>query len=218
MTSSIRTVFLGLAALAAAGLGACGGGGGGTGVASLSGGSQGGHVTTTTLGTHDVALLFQKWAQCMRQHGVDMPDPVVNNQGQASVSLAGKPAQGAMDAAMAACQSLQRAAAAAAGGGPTTKKPDAAKLLNFSKCMRAHGLHDFPDPNPGGGLQISGGPGSDLSPDNPTFQRAQTACQPILGSVKGTLRVEGGGPGPGGGPPGGGAVTSGDAVTGGAGK
>jgi hypothetical protein len=196
MTSTIRTVFLGLAALAAVGLAACGGGGTNPGVASLSG-AHGGSVTTTTLGTHDVALLFQKWAQCMRQHGVDMPDPVIDNQGGVSVSITGKPGEGAMQGAMAACESLRQAAQTAARGGAPVEKPDPTKVLNFAKCMRAHGIADFPDPSSGGGLELRGGPGSDLSPNNPTFQAAQTACQPILGSLKGGMRIQAGGPGPG---------------------
>jgi hypothetical protein len=64
----------------------------------------------------------------------------------------------------------------------STNKQDA--MLKYSQCMRAHGVSDFPDPqtSAGGGtaLRISGGPGSDLSPDNPTFQHAQQACKSQL--------------------------------------
>jgi hypothetical protein len=42
--------------------------------------------------------------------------------------------------------------------------------------MRAHGIADFPDPG-SNGISISGGPGSDLNPNNPTFQAASRACQ-----------------------------------------
>jgi len=52
------------------------------------------------------------------------------------------------------------------------------QALKFSKCMRAHGITDFPDPGPGGGIQItSNGPNSDLNPGDPTFVSAQNACQ-----------------------------------------
>ena len=51
-----------------------------------------------------------------------------------------------------------------------------AQLLEFSACMRAHGLKDFPDPS-NGGLQIRVQPGSDLDPSSPQFQNAQKACQ-----------------------------------------
>jgi hypothetical protein len=46
--------------------------------------------------------------------------------------------------------------------------------------MRAHGVADFPDPNAQGQTQISGAPTSDLNPNNPTFQKAQNACQSKL--------------------------------------
>ena len=55
-----------------------------------------------------------------------------------------------------------------------------AAALAFSQCMRAHGVADFPDPNANGQTEISGGPNSDLNPNNPTFQKAQNACQSKL--------------------------------------
>src|ERR1700728_3119617 len=58
-------------------------------------------------------------------------------------------------------------------------------FLNFSKCMRAHGLTNFPDPSTqGGGIQLSGSGG--LNPSAPGFQSSQHACQHLL---------PGGGPG-----------------------
>ena len=50
--------------------------------------------------------------------------------------------------------------------------------------MRAHGLTNFPDPSPGGGINISSGSG--INPASPAFQSAQTAC---------SKRLPGGGPG-----------------------
>jgi len=52
------------------------------------------------------------------------------------------------------------------------------QAVKFTRCMRAHGIADFPDPSAGGGIQISGlGPNSDLNPSNATFVAAQNACQ-----------------------------------------
>lgn len=48
--------------------------------------------------------------------------------------------------------------------------------LNFSKCMRAHGLSNFPDPSGGGGGGIQIPLGSGLNPSSPVFQAAQKAC------------------------------------------
>ncbi|MGO9791490.1 MAG: hypothetical protein ACLP8S_18915 [Solirubrobacteraceae bacterium] len=66
-----------------------------------------------------------------------------------------------------------------AGSGSTT-----AKFLAYSRCMRSHGVSDFPDPStpPGGGVafSIDAGPGSDLNPSNPTYKSANQACQALL--------------------------------------
>jgi hypothetical protein len=50
------------------------------------------------------------------------------------------------------------------------------QALALSVCMRAHGIKDFPDPG-NGGLDLHGGPGSDLDPHNPAFDSALVACQ-----------------------------------------
>ena len=49
--------------------------------------------------------------------------------------------------------------------------------LAFSRCMRAHGISDFPDPSSQGGIALSPKPGGDLDPNNPRFQAANRACQ-----------------------------------------
>jgi hypothetical protein len=46
--------------------------------------------------------------------------------------------------------------------------------------MREHGISDFPDPQPGGGLAIQVEPGSDLDPDNPQYKAADDACKSLL--------------------------------------
>ena len=78
--------------------------------------------------------------------------------------------------ALAACGHGVAATQTSSNAG-STKQNDA---LQFARCMRAHGVGDFPDPSSGGAISISGGPNSDLSPDNPTFQHAQQACRSLL--------------------------------------
>jgi hypothetical protein len=155
-----------------------------------------------------------RFAQCMRQHGVDVPDP--NGNGAITIhSESGGSASGpqsgpaAMDpnsptfqAAQTACQKYMP------NGGPGNLtaqdiKANQQKGLKFSQCMRQHGLPDFPDPqsNPGGGSTFqqsapgSKGPSGGLSingqtfsfdPSSPAFQKAQQACSSILG-IKGGL-------------------------------
>jgi hypothetical protein len=57
-------------------------------------------------------------------------------------------------------------------------------FLSFSACMRSNGITNFPDPGPGGGIQISAGSG--INPFSPAFKAAQAKCKKLL---------------PGGGPP-----------------
>jgi hypothetical protein len=46
--------------------------------------------------------------------------------------------------------------------------------LQLARCMRAHGVSNFPDPRPGGGgIQL--GPG--VNPYTPTFRSAKQACK-----------------------------------------
>jgi hypothetical protein len=65
-------------------------------------------------------------------------------------------------------------AASPSGGDPM----DAA--LAYARCMREHGISDFPDPKPGEGIDIDAGIDAgahpDLDPNNPQFQAANEAC------------------------------------------
>ena len=61
---------------------------------------------------------------------------------------------------------------------PSGDRRDA--LLAYSQCMRDHGISDFPDPEPGGGIAVQAGPGSDLDPNNPQYKAADEACRSLL--------------------------------------
>ena len=69
-------------------------------------------------------------------------------------------------------------------GGAVSGASQMAKDVAYARCMRSHGVSDFPDPTtgPGGGItfQINGRPGSDLDRNNPTFQAADGACRSLL--------------------------------------
>jgi hypothetical protein len=57
-----------------------------------------------------------------------------------------------------------------------------AQFLAFARCMRSHGVSDFPDPTSSGGgvgILLQGGPDSDLNRDNPTFKAANQACRAL---------------------------------------
>ena len=64
--------------------------------------------------------------------------------------------------------------------GPTETGKLAASLA-YSRCMRVHGLPNFPDPKQvaGGGIQISGSQAG-MNPDSPLFLSAEASCGYLL--------------------------------------
>jgi hypothetical protein len=148
-----------------------------------SAGGRGGPAGNSGQSTVGLGGITVQFAQCMRTHGVaNFPDP--NGQGQVQFSGV-NPTSPPFEAAQRAC------AKDAPGGGrhlsAAQQQQAIAQALLFSKCMRSHGITDFPDPqvsSSGGGvgirISIRGGQGSNLDPNNPTFQAAQKACQPLM--------------------------------------
>jgi hypothetical protein len=124
----------------------------------------------------DAAEQMRKFAQCMRAQGIDMPDPEVDGNGGIGFTIGGsdKADPQKVNAAMSKCKQYLPN-----GGEPPRLDPaQVEQMRQFAKCMREHGIADFPDPGDGGAIQIQGGgPGSDLDPNNPTFKAAQQACE-----------------------------------------
>jgi hypothetical protein len=111
---------------------------------------------------------MRDFAKCMREHGVDMPDPKPDGGGMA-VTLGGDGTDRTkLDAAQNACKHLMP-------NGGEMKPPSAEeldKMRRDAKCMRDHGI-DMPDPDPSGkGATRMGGPGDDPS----KFEAAAKAC------------------------------------------
>jgi hypothetical protein len=156
----------------------------------------------TTVPAKDPREAALDFARCMREHGVDMPDPEVGEDGGIGISIgadAGSADAPAMEAAQEACQPALDAALQ-----QDSRKPDPAEearlrenALKFAQCMRDHGV-DLPDPTFEGGGRVmarQGGPGdrSGPDPDSPVFEEAQKACADLMG---GNLQVHRAGPPP----------------------
>ncbi len=71
-------------------------------------------------------------------------------------------------------------AVAACGGSSKPKQQATSRhgnpLLAMSKCMRAHGVTNFPDPS-GHGINLSG---TGVNPRSPAFQAAQATCFKLM--------------------------------------
>lgn len=149
------------------GLQACGGDGGGAG------------GSATAKGASDDAKL-REFAQCMRKNGVDMPDP---KDGKVEIRASAEPGgpgagpkdDSEMEAAQKKCAHLMPN-----GGKPRKPKPEEiAKMRAFSKCMRDHGVGEFPDPKPDGTMLLKAGPGTGIDPESTEFKAAQKACDKL---------------------------------------
>jgi hypothetical protein len=180
-----------LAALGAAlALGACGGSNDNGGGASNK--SQGDKAFEGAL----------NYAKCMRDHGIDVPDPQRVGSGGIKMTMKGGPGadNAKMQAAQKDCQKYMKA-----GGGRAVSAAEKAKVQNamlaYAKCMRQHGVN-MPDPkfsNGGGGVTFElggrgkkGGSTGGPNPESPAFKKADEACHGKLADLpKG---------GPGGGP------------------
>jgi hypothetical protein len=138
----------------------------------------------------------QAYSTCMRKHGVTkFPDAGPHGE----LKLTAGPGTGLdpnsalFKSAEKACQGLQP------GGGPPSpaqQAKDLQRMLDFSRCMRSHGVPGFPDPQTraGGGIQLAIGKDSGVDPNAPQFKAAQQACQKLMPGPRGADGAKGGGP------------------------
>jgi hypothetical protein len=171
---------------------ACSGGGGdkGDGVASLDDGKA---TATTRAGNSgkDFKQMALAYARCLRQHGIDMPDPKFDAAGHMAMQLpsGAGPDDPKFEAADQACKQY------APSGEPEKVDPQLQQqMLAYARCMRQHGIN-IPDPKPGEGINVDGSKG--VNPEDPKYKAADQACQQYMPEGGGG-RVDSGPQGPGG--------------------
>ena len=166
---------------------------------------------TSTDDSVDPERAMVDFTECMRDNGIDMPDPqVVNANGSGNATVSGGPMialnsvpdgeEGDPQAdlgfdpnsdefkeAQEACQSILDEAATAISIDPEVEAEHRQQMLDFAKCMRDHGI-DFPDPtfNDAGGISVAVGSSEadddqGPPPDDEAFQEANDACSDLLG-------------------------------------
>ena len=119
-----------------------------------------------------------EFSHCMRAHGVtNFPDPTSNGlQIPASINARSP----AFQAAQQACKQYLPNG----GAPPATNPSERAAALAFARCMRTHGVPNFPDPaftpSRAPSILVVRGMvfdfGSSLDPKAPAFQHASRAC------------------------------------------
>ncbi|MBC6459214.1 hypothetical protein [Actinomadura sp. HBU206391] len=166
----MRRLALALVLPAVLALAACGGGEDGDGVASAGGGEAKNAAASPSqsLSPEDAQL---KFAQCMRENGVEMADP--ESGGGVRIQVTGKPgSREKTEAAMKKCRPYLEAG----GKMPNMQDPKVRdQFVKFAQCMRENGVN-MQDPGPDGGLRIQGKPGE---MGREKLEKARKACESL---------------------------------------
>lgn len=145
------------------------------------GGSDGGGGGDEEAAREDARIEF---AECMREHGVDMPDP---QPGAMELRIGGPDSDiepgPVTERALAECE--QELPNLAADMSEEEKREFEEQALAFAQCMRENGV-DMPDPQfeGDGKVKMTIGPGSGIDPNSPAFQQAQEACEGELPELR----------------------------------
>ena len=121
------------------------------------------------------------YARCMREHGVDMPDPTFDGPGIRQTGPQENVPRAKLAAAEESCKKHLDAIEPPELSEEQQQEFRDAALAN-ARCMREHGIESFPDPTFGenGEAQIRIGKGQGIDPEDPEFREAEKACRGTL--------------------------------------
>ena len=123
------------------------------------------------------------YARCMREHGVDMPDPTFEDGGtlQRGPMKEDNVPRSKVREAENACRKYMEDAEPPKLSDEEQQEFKEAALAN-ARCMREHGIESFPDPQFGenGEARIRIDKGDGVDPDDPDFKAAQEACKETM--------------------------------------
>jgi len=115
------------------------------------------------------------WAQCMREHGVDMADP--EPDGNVNLADPRSKVKPAVQKAVEACQPLRPPGELQPL--PTLPPEQIEGARRYAQCMRDNGVPEFPDPDENGYFTRDMDPSIDQA--GPTFQGAFRKCGHFVG-------------------------------------
>ena len=117
-----------------------------------------------------------EFAECMRSHGIDVPDP---QPGRVQIPVATDPATAT---ALRACQHWLPSLNPSSGVRPNANlAAELPGLIAYARCMRSHDIAML-DPNSFGALNLGQVPGitNDFGRYSPQFRAADAACRHLL--------------------------------------
>ena len=120
-----------------------------------------------------------EYAQCMREHGVDMPDPQFQGGGIMQRGPDEHTPRATVEKAEDACKEIREAMEPSEPPSEEEQQEMKDAALAHARCMREHGIENFPDPvfEADGGIQIRLDKRSGVDPEDEDFKKAQEACQ-----------------------------------------
>jgi hypothetical protein len=146
---------------------------------SASGGS--GAATTTTSGQQQTAAVLRELVRCARANGMpNMPDLRLDSNGRVSLPPGTPEPPKSVERA---CRSIWERLPASARGDEERPPADMQALLRYARCMREHGVADFPDPDAQGNFKAP--PSVQREGKSPRLLRALQACRQLSPYPKG---------------------------------
>jgi HAMP domain-containing protein len=176
----IRALAAGLLAAGALAVAACGDDNGG----------GGGDANSDRQAARDAEL---KFAQCMREHGVDMPDPGTGGRQVLRVGPNEETTPEEFEEAQEACKKYEDELR-----GPELSEEEREEFreaaLEHARCMRENGIENFPDPtiSESGEAEINIPKSSGINPQSSEFMEAEEACKDKMPDGPSTSSVGGG--------------------------
>lgn len=164
---------------------ACGSADANSGVASLESDSQAEQAEDAAVDSTSQEEAVMAFTVCLRDEGLDVEDPVVDDQGNLrpprlrEIESMDREVAGA---AFESCNEYLEDVTFGLDSEDRTERED--ELLAFAACARENG-YDMPDPDfstertPGQG---GGGPFASLDREDPAFQTALAACSDVFGA------------------------------------
>ncbi|HEX6681217.1 MAG TPA: hypothetical protein VF062_00365 [Candidatus Limnocylindrales bacterium] len=138
----------------------------------------------------EIRAVTAEMTECIRRNGVpELPDPTFNDEGHPQAGPEWDPATNpkVAEAVQGPCKQIMERMEALAQAPEQARPPlsaeDQAKLREYAKCMREHGLPDFPDADNTGRFKLPDswpdGLGKGDRPMDRVFLDAMKACEPL---------------------------------------
>ncbi|GAA3079380.1 hypothetical protein [Streptosporangium carneum] len=154
---------------------ASGTGAGNDGVAGVGGGSATPAASASGSAPTDRREAQLKFAQCMREHGMDVPDP--GPDGRVMIRQGKGGGEATAQKAMQECEHFMKDVVSDKGPANDPKARD--QMLKYAQCMRQHGV-DMPDPGTDGRFRVEIPKGGE-----PKLKEAEEACKEFAPNLKG---------------------------------